>query len=146
MASEQDQRSATLDQELYKPPPGCVKRERFKHKETGHDFRYDIRTENERIAKVVQFNKLKDHAERNMEMIHYPKWKIDKQMKRGKSSTDFQHYRNNFGLQTETAWKQFPLRENKEDFDPYVDGLDKIGNEFALRKRIKENEVFYSDF
>lgn len=139
---EKAEREAQLDRELYKPRKGCVERERFKHKETGHDMRYGNRTANERVKEVVEFNKMKDHAFQDTKMIHFPDWRDDnKRMRKGKSAVEFSHYRNHFGLKTETAWRQLPLRENKEDFDPYVNGLEHVGTEHGLRKRERSKEV-----
>lgn len=142
--AENAEKEALLDRELYKPRQRCVERERFRHKETANDIRFGNRTENERIKEVVEFNKMKDHAFKDTKMLYYPNWRDEsKQMRKGKSAAEFSHYRNNFGLKTGTAWRQFPLRENEEDFDPYVDGLEKIGTENGLRKRERSKEVNY---
>lgn len=144
MKAQIDQQGSTLDRELYKKREGCVERERMKHKENGPSMRFGNRTENERIKEVVEFNKMNDYSFKDTKMLYYPDWRDPKRkkMRKGQSMSEFNHYKNKFGYNTDTAWTQFPIRENEKDFDPYVDGLEKIGNEISLRKRDKGKEVF----
>ena len=119
---------------------------RKKHKETGGIMRYGLRTENERIKKIAEYNSSIDHAKRNMKMIHYPVWrKPDKTkfkgMRRGQSAQDFNHHTNPFPLENKAAWHQLPVREKDQEIDYYKLGFQDLGNKLSLRQRRKQLEV-----
>lgn len=54
-----------------------IERVREKNKELGHDLVYGYRTENERVNRVVEFNSQKDPTDKDISMLHFPKWKHD---------------------------------------------------------------------
>jgi hypothetical protein len=58
-----------------------IARLREKNLELGHDMVYGVRTENERVNKVVDFNAQRDASVADNSMVHFPKWKSDEKDK-----------------------------------------------------------------
>lgn len=78
MAAELRNKQAILGENPYneRAKRDPFSRLRLKHKEMGHDIRFNgYRTENERIAKVVEFNNKRDHSMRDTTMLHNPNWR-----------------------------------------------------------------------
>ena len=68
----------------------ALSRERRPDLEIGHDMRYGIRTENERIREQLIYLRPLDYAPREMKWYHWPKWKLD-QKNKWKTSYGFKH-------------------------------------------------------
>lgn len=117
-----------------------VERERAKNKEIGPDFRYGIRTENERIYNTLVKNGGTDYAIKDMKMVHYPDWKPD-QKENWVDRKNFTIYNPKLSLASgKSAWKQTKNRIPGKN-DPYIEGLEKLGNDLSLRTRNPSKEV-----
>lgn len=108
-----------FDERALRPP---FTKNRLKHKELGHDIRFQgYRTENERISSVVEFNNKRDHGEKDTKMIHDPNWrnpdnqKFRGEMKKDGSKTGFDHNFNNFSQGNNPSWKDTPLRRPDDE-------------------------------
>ena len=117
-----------------------LERERQRNKEIGPGMRYGIRTENERIYKVLRDNSGTDYAKKDVKMLHFPDWKeVDKS--HWVDDVDFIVHNPKLSVASrKTAWKQIENRLPGQD-DPYIEGLEKLGNDLSLRARDPSKEV-----
>jgi hypothetical protein len=122
-------------------------RTRLKHKELGHDIRFrGHRTENERIAKVVEFNNKRDHSMRDTKMLHHPNWrtgvksKFKGALKKDGSRKGFDLSSKQYGLKNKQAYDEVPLHGELDGPNSYIEGLEKLGNDLSLKQREKHRE------
>lgn|SRR3990167_340527 len=119
-----------------------IGRERWKNKELGHDMVYGDRTENERIVKAVQFNAMRDPIPpSDSHMLSKPSWKDDNK-DAWVSLKPFKRHNKVHGLdKVKCTWKSVPLRETEKEDHQYIEGLEKLGDDFVSRKREKNKEA-----
>jgi len=101
---------------------------------------FGVKTENERVATVCEINSVIDHAQRDMKMIHFPDWRSPN-IEKFKDQNDFERHSKQLGLNSNSVWKVPPIIEHPDEVDPYIDGLEKRGNDLGLRQRNKTMEV-----
>jgi hypothetical protein len=119
-----------------------IGRERWKNKELGHDMVFGDRTENERILKAVQFNALRDPIPpSDTHMLSLPSWKDDNK-DAWVSLKPFKRHNQTYGLdKVKCVWNNVPLREDEKEDHHYIEGLEKLGDDFVSRKRDTKKEV-----
>lgn len=125
-----------------------IERQREKNKELGHDLAFGVRTENERINKVVEFNALRDHTlpdPSKPDMVHFPRWKEDQKDRwvsevRSANQKPFKTALHVPGLDKQKAtWEVAPLRGSPGEKHEYKEGLEKLGNDL-ISKTLDRNK------
>lgn len=105
-------------------------------------MRYGIRTENERIAKSISYNRRTlDNSKADTKMLKNPNWRTTNQKKfKGKSEERFLLKPNL--LKDKSIWKERPFRDSPDEIDRYIQGHQVTGDRMIERK---ENPMEFID-
>lgn len=106
----------------------------------GPSIHYGVKTENQRVNAVVEKNRLLDNEVVDTKMIHFPNWRNPNSEKYS-GHQDFRNYSKTYNFDNNQAWHQIPIVEDQDDVDPYIEGLEKLGNDLSQRARDKTKEV-----